>query len=177
MSETENMDEFDLDESLNEFNAVIEEEIDELNIKNYFLKIRFSPTQDLLQRMALSEKLLRFTDSFYDVPTFENTKCHPNIFHRSRKDEKTGEAVWVRQEARSINDRSHVSVGQILCDQEIHNIRSSMKEYLTFTFERFYYTRDYNENGQEIFSMYLDRIKDPFDYRVIACKIMILEDI
>jgi hypothetical protein len=85
--------------------------------------------------------------------------------------------VWVRQEARSINGRSHVSVGQILCDQEIHNIRSSMKEYLTFTFERFYYTRDYNENGQEIFSMYLDRIKDPFDYRVIACKIMILEDI
>jgi hypothetical protein len=71
MSETENVDEFNLDESLNEFNAVIEEEIDELNIKNYFLKIRFSPTQDLLQRMALSEKLLRFTDSFYDVPTFE----------------------------------------------------------------------------------------------------------
>jgi hypothetical protein len=174
---TENVDELNLDELLNEFNAVIEEEIDEHNLKNYFLKVRFSPTQDLLPRLSPSAKLLRFTDSFYDLPTFENSKCRSNIFYRSRKDEKIGEAMWVRQEARSLNDRSHLWMRQILCDQEIHNIRSSMKEFLTFTFERFYYTRDYNENGQEIFSMYVDRMKDPFDYSVTACKIMILEDI
>lgn len=164
----------DLRDSLNEYNAVIEEEIDVYKMKHYFLKIRFAPENSVSVK---EENLLSFTDTFYDLPNFENTKKQPNIFHLARKDETSGKTVWVRQMSRSLNNRSHVCVGEVLSKTEIENVRSSMNQFLVYRFQRFYFQKDLDVNRQEVFSMYLDRITAPFSYDVITCKIRISEDI
>lgn len=155
-----------LDESLKELNAVIEEEIDINNSPKYYLKIRL----ELYSSFASEDlKVVSFTDEFYDLANFENIKNPSNIrFYRKRINENGNESKLVKQSSRTLNNRSHVYVEEILSDKEI---LKTMQMYLSFRFDRIYYEE------HDVFSMYLDKISAPFDYHVLSCRILIKEDI
>ncbi len=160
-----------LDESLKELNAVLEEEIDINNSPKYYLKIRLFPSRELCSSFASEDlKVVSFTDEFYDLPNFENIKNQSNIrFYRKRINENGNESKLVKQSARTLNNRSHVYVEEILSDKEI---LKTMQMYLSFRFDRIYYGEEHG-----VVSMYLDKISAPFDYHVLSCRILIKEDI
>lgn len=173
MSILEKVDACNLDESLNKFNAVIEEETGDDNVIKYYLKIRFAPFPEL-HTFAQTENLLCFTDTFYDVSANQNTKSKPNpIFHLSRRNKKTGKNDWFRQEGRNLNERSHLCASRVLNKNEILNVLKTMEIFLEYDFQRYYFQQD----SEGRFSLYLDLIKEPFEYSVVTCKIRIDEDI
>jgi hypothetical protein len=157
-----------VDTALLQLNAVIEEEIDDVDQLNkeeqgkFFLKIRFFPSFEDLNN---NHTKVEMEDTFYDSSDFRFLSSKPMMFYRVRVDKTKNTEKIVKQYSHVLNNRSHCFVEQVIPYHELSELKLS--PYLSFKFTRSILSEEVES------SKYLDCISGPVSYAVVSYKIFI----